>query len=503
MDIALLPGERWWGGCVDDGWRMPFPSGHRRRLLDQLANQVQPLLVSNRGRSVWSEDPYAFTLHDDRLVIDEALGRVVVDEGRGDLKGACLAAARRWFAPSGALPDPLLFTHPQYNTWIELTYDQAEEPILRYAEALLRAGYPPGVFMIDDNWQDAYGTWEFHPGRFRDPRSMIRRLHDLGFKVMLWTCPFVSPDTRTYRALRDQGLLLRDTAGVPAIRQWWNGHSAVLDMTNPAACAWLGGKLDGLVSEYGVDGFKLDAGDFAYYRADDQATVPGHPGTHSEAWARFGLRWPLNEYRACWKLGGQALAQRLRDKLHNWEADNGLAGCIPNVLAQGLVGYPFTCPDMIGGGEYLDFHRNSDRLDHELFVRHAQLAALLPMMQFSAAPWRVLPPAMDALCLAAARLHVEHGGYILDLARHAAVSGEPIVRPLAWEDPSGGHDQVVDQFLLGERILVAPVQQRGQRRRSVRFPAGRWLGDDATLVEGPTVREVDAPLGRLPHWLRQ
>ena len=50
----------------------------------------------------------------------------------------------------------------------------------------------------------------------------------------------------------------------------------------------------------------------------------------------------------------------------------------------------YTCPDMIGGGEYLNFLENSSNLDEELFVRYAQCAALMPMMQFSAAPWRVL-----------------------------------------------------------------------------------------------------------------
>ncbi len=39
---------------------------------------------------------------------------------------------------------------------------------------------------------------------------------------------------------------------------------------------------------------------------------------------------------------------------------------------------------MIGGGEYLNFLENSSNLDEELFVRYAQCATLMPMMQFSA-----------------------------------------------------------------------------------------------------------------------
>src|SRR5437016_356489 len=38
-------------------------------------------------------------------------------------------------------------------------------------------GLPPGVLMIDDNWQEDYGKWTFHPGRFTDPKAMVNELH--------------------------------------------------------------------------------------------------------------------------------------------------------------------------------------------------------------------------------------------------------------------------------------------------------------------------------------
>jgi len=34
------------------------------------------------------------------------------------------------------------------------------------------------------------------------------------------------------------------------------------------------------------------------------------PNDHCEAFARLGLEYPMNEFRACWKMGGQPLAQR-------------------------------------------------------------------------------------------------------------------------------------------------------------------------------------------------
>jgi alpha-glucosidase (family GH31 glycosyl hydrolase) len=55
--------------------------------------------------------------------------------------------------------------------------------------------------------------------------------------------------------------------------------------------------------------------------------------------------------------------------------------------------------------------------------------------------------------------------------------------------------------MLGDRILVAPVLQKGQRKRRVIFPPGTWRGDDGSTVAGPTQQDVEAPLARLP-WYR-
>jgi alpha-glucosidase len=73
--------------------------------------------------------------------------------------------------------------------------------VLKYAHAIVDNGLPPGVLMIDDNWQEDYGKWNFHPGRFGDPKAMMQELHNLGFKIMLWVCPSVSPDCDVYRDL--------------------------------------------------------------------------------------------------------------------------------------------------------------------------------------------------------------------------------------------------------------------------------------------------------------
>lgn len=514
VELRLAEGEYWWGGQSVQGPRMPYSSAttYAHNLYgDDGTNQAQPLLISSTGRFVWSEKPFRYAFENGTLRITEARGEVAQGSGGNTLREAFRHVARRYFPADGRLPDPAMFSHPQYNTWIELMYDQNQTDILKYARAIKAQGYPPGVLMIDDNWQENYGNWQFSARRFPNPKAMMQELRGMGFKLMLWVCPFVSPDSEIFRDLEKRGLLLAEPGpatppgpGMAPVRRaamirWWNGVSACLDLTHPEARAWFRAQLDKLVREYGVGGFKFDAGDAEFYTGNLVSHAPALPNEHTEMFGRIGLDFPLNEYRASWKNAGKPLAQRLRDKSHTW-AD--LQTLVPGILAQGLMGYAFTCPDLIGGGEYGSFLGDA-KIDQELIVRSTQVHVLMPMMQFSVAPWRILSRENNDICRRMAELHVEHSGTILALARESARTGDPIVRPLCWQWRGAGYETIVDQFMLGDNILVAPVVEKGARTRKIVFPPGVWRGDDGSSVTGPTTKEVDAPLVRLPWYRRQ
>lgn len=512
ITLELSEGEYWWGGLSADGGKMPYSAkSHIVRDLygNNYGNQSQPLLISCKGRYVWSERPFAYTFQGGKLYVSSHCGKIVRGRHGKTLKEVYTFVSHKFFPSQGKIPDPLLFTRPQYNTWIELNYNQNEDDILQYARSLIDQGYPPGVLMIDDNWQEDYGTWEFSARRFKNPKAMIDQLHAMGFKVMLWICPFVSADSFIFRYLAKEGMLFLDkdktreillanTKNKAAIIRWWNGASAMLDLSNPKTQTWFKGELDYLVKKYGVDGFKFDAGDARYYTNDIVSFKSSTPNENTVYYAELGLNYPLNEYRASWKMAGYPLAQRLRDKKHNW---TDLKKLIPGILAQGMMGYSFTCPDMIGGGEYQSF-LNLKTVDHELIVRSAQVSALMPMMQFSLAPWRVLDKEESEMCREMAILHENMGSKILGLAKRSASTGEPIVKPMAYLWPDKGYEEIKDQFILGDSILVAPVTEKGARSRSVIIPIGKWKGDDDSVVRGPKKIEIEVPINRLPYYIR-
>lgn len=502
FESILSTGEEWWGGVVVDGPLMPFGKYEYKHNLygDVKENQGSPVLISSSGRYIWCDEPFKFEFNNDSLKVFSTLSHINSGKSGSYLRDAYLYVSQNFFPPQGKIPDALFFTSPQYNTWIELAYNQNEVDILNYAQAIIDNGFPPGVIMIDDNWQEDYGTWNFKESKFNDPKKMVNKLHDLGFKVMLWVCPFVSADSPNYRYLEQENALLMEDNEErrPAIIRWWNGASALLDFTNPFAEKWFIDQLKSLMKTYGIDGFKFDAGDPNFYTGEIVSNQSVTPNKHCELFAEIGLEFPLNEYRACWKMGGQPLAQRLRDKRHDWE---DLKLLIPGIIAQGLMGYQFTCPDMIGGGEYGSFI-NLKNIDEELIVRSAQCSALMPMMQFSVAPWRILSKENIEICREMADLHRKMGDEILKLAKESAVSGEPIVRNLEYVFPHQEFSEIKDQFMLGNDIMVAPVIEKNTYYRQVVFPPGKWLGDDESIVSGPCKIKVEAPIDRLP-WYRR
>ena len=510
IQLDFLEGEYWWAGLSSLGYQTPIDQNSSFSFDlwgDNKGNQAQPLLLSSKGRYIWSEEPINVNINNGLINVSVRDGEILSGKSGKNLRTAYEFVVENFFPPNGKIPDELLFTQPQYNTWIELTYDQNEEDILKYASAIIDNGYPPGVIMIDDNWQDNYGSWDFSPKRFSDPKGMIDKLHKMGFKVMLWICPFVSPDSEIFRKLAREGMLILDrerthevnwtnTQENAAIIRWWNGASACLDLSNPKTQKWFKDRLDYLIQEYGVDGFKFDAGDARFYRDNLVSFKDGIPNDHSTYFAEIGLEYPLNEYRASWKMAGLPLAQRLRDKRHLWE---DLRKLIPDQMSQSVMGYAYTCPDMIGGGEYGSF-RELSTIDEELIVRSAQVHALMPMMQFSVAPWRILSSENQEICLQMAKLHEKMGDHILDLAHQAAKSGEPIVKPMELAFPGNGYETIIDQFVLGDDIIVTPVLEKESRSRTVILPKGRWKDENGKIYKGNREIKIEVPLKRLPYF---
>lgn len=496
---------------VNDGYRQPYSSIKTLNLAkENKGGTTAPFLLSSKGRYVWSERPFSYSFDQGILTIDSPLETVEPIVAGSTLKDAYMAAMAEHFPFNGETPPALFFTRPQFNNWIEMYINGINQNVVNnYTDAIVQNGFPCGVYMMDGGYLTHQGSNSFDPAAFPNPKEIFTKVSSNGWKSMIWAAYFVSPDSKDYKRLRyhpnTQGLdylVHRSKGKEAAVIRWWSGISAVWDLTNPDIFKHYKERMQLFLDEYGIDGIKFDAGDpasfysegdFRFYESDAE------PVDYTHYWNLMGLNFKWNEFRAGFKCGGFPLVIRLQDKKHSWE---DLKQISPNMQLAGLMGSPYAVADMIGGGDCSSFPPSGFSIDSKLFVRSCQLQALMPMMQFSLAPWRVLNEKECDICRKYARLHVEFGPYIMELARHAAESGEPILRSMEYEFPGQGYDRQMQQFMLGSRFLVAPVTDPDDHV-TVYLPEGKWKDDLGKTYRGPCVLELkNVPLERLPYYER-
>ena len=495
--IEILNNEYWWGGVVDDAYLMPLTKNSVYKLdltTNTTYNQGASLFLSNLGRYVWSDSGAIFKFENGIITV-ESKSEINVDDSGKNLKEAYLNASGKHFPFDGTYPDEEMILVPQYCTWIDLLDAQTEDNILSFAESILANGMPAGEIIIDNGWQTDYGNWTFNKAKFSNPAGMIEKLHKMGFKVIMWVAPYISPDSHIFGRLVEKGGLIRELNGKPYILEWWEGFSGVIDMTNPVDVEYFSSALKAL-SDLGVDGFKQDGGDGRFFERPFKTYAESDANRQCELYAQFAKQFPFNEIRACFKCGGQGLAQRITDRHHSWDIKEGLKSLIPNITMQGLLGYAYTCPDMVGGGLSGDFmNKTPEQLDRELFIRSCQCSSLMPMMQLSYAFWRVFDAETVNICIKHTLLHAEMHEEIMKLVVRASKTGEPIVRNMAYEFDALYEDKT--QFCLGSDYLIAPVLNSGERKRKVTFPKYRWECMNTGKVYESGEYEIEAPLNTL------
>lgn len=146
-------------------------------------------------------------------------------------------------------------------------------------------------------------------------------------------------------------------------------------------------------------------------------------------------------------------------------------------------------------------------VDPELYVRWLQLGLFSPVFRthstVAAEPY-VYENLQDIL-LPLVKKRYEWLPYNYTLAWENASQGLPLVRPIGMHDNNpDNYSDVEDQYLWGRDVMVAPVMKQGATSRQVRFPSGTWVdyNHPATVYSGENTFDVEAPLDRLPLFVR-
>ncbi|MGY1670853.1 glycoside hydrolase family 31 protein [Geodermatophilus sp. SYSU D00710] len=466
-----------------------------------------PWYWSSRGYGLFvhTTQPLAFRVGD---LEHSALSVVVEDTAELDLFVVAARTARealpRYTALTGT---PAVPPRWSLGLWMSrITYSSQEE-VERVARELREHRIPCDVIHVDTGWfaKDYTCDLTFSPERFPDPAGMCARLAGQGFKVSLWQWPNYNVASPLFDEGVEGGYLARRSSGHTYTYAGGYGEDAgFVDFSNPDAVAWYQDKLAALF-DAGVAAIKVDYGEGAppqaryadasptamrnlypllYQRAVWDASVAARGEGEAVLWARAG--WAGSQrYPVHWSGDGVA---RFED----------LPCVLRATLSMGMSGFPFYAHD-IGGFSGLP--------DGELYVRWAQLGLLSSHARAHGTPPRE-PWEFGAEVEAVVRRFVELRYRLLPyLWTESVAAGRtslPVVRPLLLEFPEDPVcADVDDQYLLGDRLLVAPVLEQGARSRRVYLPPGTWV-DPATgeATSGGGFRTVDAPLDVVPMWLR-
>jgi alpha-D-xyloside xylohydrolase len=153
-----------------------------------------------------------------------------------------------------------------YGLWLSTSFttSYSEDTVRHFVETMNSSRIPVEVFHYDCFWLRAFHwtdfTWD--PEYFPNPSGQIARLKEskLVNKVSVWTNPYVGQASPVFKYAADKGYLLKRTNG--DVWQWdlWQTGMGIVDFTNPEACKWFVGCLEGLYDQ-GVDAIKTDFGE--------------------------------------------------------------------------------------------------------------------------------------------------------------------------------------------------------------------------------------------------
>ena len=386
--------------------------------------------------------------------------------------------------------------------------------------------------MIDSPWETQYNTWRFNPHQFPDAAGMVRAMRDDGVRTVVWVTPWVNlesadgqkpPDPVSEKLHREpapnyeegarDAHFVRNADGDAHVGRWWMGTGSVVDFTSPAAANWWS-ELARPVFELGVEGVKADDGE-GYYFPPDARFADGRTGAEA-AWA-YGRLYRRTTQESLDAVHGPGRGRRLRPlRLGRPARDRDALGRRPGLGLLVAAGAARLASDLRRERvlERLARRRRLSRPPARRALRAGPARPLGPVRRAVAAHAGARPLPAGGLDATTARCSISTGRPSCSTSASSPTSGPPLRRPSAAAcrscarsassiptDPEGW--AIADSYFLGPALWVAPVLEEGATSRRTYLPRGEWVcwWTRERLTGGRWI-EADAPLSRIPLWVR-
>ncbi len=382
---------------------------------------------------------------------------------------------------------------------------------------------PLDAIHLDIDYMDGYRVFTVDQDRFPDLKILTEELASQNIKVVTILDPGVKtdPSYQVYQEGKDLEMFITSPEGSPVQGLVWPGWCAFPDFSSTAVRNWWGEKYR-LLLDKGVAGIWHDMNEPAVFSAWGDVTLPqnschandGVGANHQVNHNVYGLlmnmagfdglraiqpdRRPWILSRSGW-VGSQRFAWNWTgDVSSTWEM---LQQMIPMMLNLTLSGFYYSGSD-IGGF--------SGHPSKELYIRWFQMAAFSPFFRLHNAiglparePYRFDRETCDIIRqILLTRKNLLP--YLYTLAYHANQLGEPLLRPMVWENASEPDFwEIQDQFMLGPALLIAPVLHSGEDTRSVSLPPGGYFDYWSEEYYSKTRRiDIDSPLDKIPVFVK-
>ena len=409
---------------------------------------------------------------------------------------------------------------------------RTQEEVLSVARQYQKEGIKIDRIVIDFFHWTLQGDWKFDEKYWPDPKAMVDELHEMGIKVIVSVWPSVDRKSENFGPMTERGLLIRTERGAAQTYDY-QGDCVEIDPFNPETRDYVWNVCKKNYYDYGIDAFWLDNSEpdygvydfenYRYFSGPALAVSNLYPQLYSRAFydgMRKENRGPVVNLLRCAWAGSQKYGNVI------WSGDvpstfEAFADQLQCGLNMGLAGIPWWTTDI--GGFMTDDVNDPDF--RQLLIRWYQFAVYSPVLRMHGdrGPYNI--PPLDDRDWGGGYLHTGQPNelwsygednyvimkkyygirigmheYIKKLFEEAHTNGSPLLRAMFYEFPDDERCwELQDQYMFGEKYLVAPILRLNEWKRDVYLPAGKWkLTSTEEIFEGGRTISVDAPIDYMP-----